>query len=578
MKLLGVVCLLLLVWLIGWLLPPMHKGMPELLPAEHYYLTDIDNPQFAFRQQDRSSWQQRNFRGMPLEPENLWIQMDFTFDTTPSQPQGIFVSMLGAFDAYWDGQLIGHNGVVGNDKLAEKPGLIDKVLLLDRHQSAAGRHTLSMKVSTFHNPDDLHFGGFWALVGDYDYLLQMNYKHVMPAMMMSGALLLVGLYCWLLYFSALKEMSYLYFGSLCFAVLLLIIAESWRGLWGYSYDWHVPRMQIVLALSCVTSLLLSSFFAYFFTLSTRVRYAWLATAVLIQLAILVLYHGYDTRSLYVFFVGISISAALCIYAALQGQKHSWLMLSGLILLAAPVSVSQFAYMDQYFFIAFAILIGLMLFWLNQTMRSKQQQLLKSQISANRLELELVKRHLQPHFIMNTLTAIEEWIEDSPAVAIKFIQALAEEFRCMADLASHSIIELRQELALCETHLTLMGYRTNTEFDLNTQQIYADSLIPPGVILTLLENAISHNHYQQGHFTFELKQTVDQQQNNLVFKAPVIPAPHKRAMNTGTGNKYIEARLTESYGQQWSMDSVIDDNQWVVTLKLPLTMTQHRVMA
>src|SRR5205085_2260579 len=43
----------------------------------------------------------------------------------------------------------------------------------------------------------------------------------------------------------------------------------------------------------------------------------------------------------------------------------------------------------------------------------------------RLELEMLRRHLQPHFLMNTLTALSEWIEEDPKTAVKMIESLSD---------------------------------------------------------------------------------------------------------------------------------------------------------
>ena len=40
------------------------------------------------------------------------------------------------------------------------------------------------------------------------------------------------------------------------------------------------------------------------------------------------------------------------------------------------------------------------------------------VERERLQTELVRRHIQPHFVMNTLTSISEWIEEAPATAIE----------------------------------------------------------------------------------------------------------------------------------------------------------------
>src|SRR3546814_19410817 len=54
-------------------------------------------------------------------------------------------------------------------------------------------------------------------------------------------------------------------------------------------------------------------------------------------------------------------------------------------------------------------------------------------AAQRLELDLLKQHLKPHFLMNTLTALAGWIEESPHTAVRMVDALADEFRTLVDV-------------------------------------------------------------------------------------------------------------------------------------------------
>lgn len=553
------------------------EAEPKLIFSEYYYLNIDENADFRLPQTNRDSWTKRSFSGLPLEDKNFWVQVDYQFEETPQHPQGILVSLLGSYDAYWDGTFIGSNGQVGIDKISERPGKIDRVMLLPKDQLAPGTHTLSLRISSHYTSPDLTMSSFWAMITDYDEMVLIIFTRAALPMVMSSALLLIALYCLILYFSAYKLPSYLIFSALCFSILLLIFAESWRGLWGYNYDWQLPRLQIILALSCSVSILLTLFSAFFFNLKGLHRNLWLSISVIGQLTIVLLDDGWDDRSLYVFLVGLAVSVGICIQSLFNKQRNAGLMLLGLVLFTAPIAINTYAYMDQYFFLSFTALIALMLYTLTQTMRLKQHELIQSQLNASRLELELVKRNLQPHFILNTLTAVEEWIEDSPSTAVKFIQALADEFRYMAQMSAKSLISISDEVALCRSHLKVMGYRANIDFNIASEIASSNQMLPPGVILTLFENAISHNSYREGKITFTLNQTLKADRATLEFTAPANNHRAGKSLNTGTGSKYIEARLTESFAQQWKIQSDINEHEWQVTINLPLIKHEDEVM-
>lgn len=563
-----------------FLLPSMVWAVqPTIITSDSYYIINDDNPKYAQPLADEKLWQQHQFNGIELSQGISWIQINFELPNKQAlnKHYGVLISLLGSFEVYWDGQFIGNNGVVGNSKSTEQPGLIDKTLLIPSILAAPGKHTLSLRISSQYTSPDLTTGSFFSLISDYQYLVQLPYKKASRPLLMSGALLLVALYSLVIYFTSFRQPSYIIFSALCLFILLLMLVESWRGLLPYTYDWQIPRLQIVLVLSCLTSVLFTAFFAWFFKFSRQSRMVWLLAVVFVQIGTLISVIGYDNRSLLVFVIGITAAGGLCIQGLLTKQQYAPLMLGGLLLFTAPILINTYSYMDQYFFLSFSALLCLMLYTLAQNMNQRHKELIQSQITSSRLELELVKRNLQPHFILNTLTAVEEWIEESPATAVKFINALADEFRFMAATSAQSIITLHEELELCQSHLKVMAYRTNMHYLMNIDANRQSAAIPPGILLTLIENAISHNNYRAGTIEFSLVQVVDNNRQTLQFSAPVsnkkrVEPSSGNRIHLGIGSQYIEARLTESFGQHWQIDSILDDGLWRVTLTLPLNVS------
>ncbi|MEC7510565.1 MAG: regulator, partial [Pseudomonadota bacterium] len=60
-------------------------------------------------------------------------------------------------------------------------------------------------------------------------------------------------------------------------------------------------------------------------------------------------------------------------------------------------------MDQNIFVSFSGLALLLLLVLSQTHAERQRAFTQSTLTTQRLQLELIKKQLQPHFILNTLT-------------------------------------------------------------------------------------------------------------------------------------------------------------------------------
>ncbi|MBQ4829130.1 histidine kinase [Alteromonas sp. MMG017] len=541
----------------------------NIIFSNTYYWSEDHQQDFRSRPSERTNWRSSTFRGIAHVDTPIWVQIDFTIDELSPNPMGVFVSVMGSFDAYWNGEYIGSNGKPALTKEEEVIGDIDKVLLINKDAVVIGQNTLSLYLSSHHHPSEVQYGGFFAFVSDYTTLIAMSIKRALPSLLMLSALGLLAVYCFMLFASAWREVQYLLFGLLCSATMLLIITESARGIIGYTYDWHLPRLELVLGLSCCLGILFVAFITCVVKLSSAWKLGWLSLVLGIQGYWLLTLSGYDDRSLLVFVSSVGICGLVCIQGLVQKRAHSGKLLCALLVFISPVLSNTYSYMDTFFFISFSVLNVFILYLTLNSIRTERQALLQSQLNASRMELELLKRNLQPHFIMNTLTAIEEWIEEDPKTAVNFIQALANEFRLLIKLSQQPLIALEHEIALCQSHLTIMGYRACVDFQLSQDIKNAQVLLPPGVLLTLLENAISHNRYREGAFEFQLTQRLNGNKQTLTLQIPLSPYQGSSGLQTGIGNKYIQSRFKESFNHDWAMQERRDSQAVTVALSFPM---------
>jgi LytS/YehU family sensor histidine kinase len=152
--------------------------------------------------------------------------------------------------------------------------------------------------------------------------------------------------------------------------------------------------------------------------------------------------------------------------------------------------------------------------------------------------------------MNTLTALTELVEQSPNDGVKMITALSGEFELLSEMAEKSLIPIENEIALCNFHLKIMQYRKGITYLFNVTGIHAEEFIPPAIIHTLLENGITHSRpLKDGTIRFDLTYSTDKAGKFYTFKVTANKF-ESRMQGTGTGHKYIQARLNESYGKNW----------------------------
>ena len=187
--------------------------------------------------------------------------------------------------------------------------------------------------------------------------------------------------------------------------------------------------------------------------------------------------------------------------------------------------------------------------------------------SSRLQNELLKKNIQPHFIMNTLTSLMEWIEEAPGESIQFIEALSGEFEIMSEIAEEKLIPIMQEIDLCKYHIEIMRFRKELNYIFVQENIDPEEKIPPAIFHTLIENAITHS-YPDKENRIKICLRFFRVEGHRYYELEVVARNKKtEKKEEGTGFKYIRSRLTESYGDLWELDSSPTEKGWLTRIKL-----------
>lgn len=181
------------------------------------------------------------------------------------------------------------------------------------------------------------------------------------------------------------------------------------------------------------------------------------------------------------------------------------------------------------------------------------------IHAKRMELELYKKSIQPHFLMNSLSAIRYWVSESPEKSATILDSLVGELRIILKVASKQLIPIQDEIDLCRYHIDVMKMRTEKEYKFKTYGIEPRELIPPLIFHTLIENAFTHEDTPKAKLTFGLfqKNTIKSENKKTLFC--FIVYNHNKVKNfklkkngSGTGLEYVRLRLEESFPGNWDL--------------------------
>lgn len=189
--------------------------------------------------------------------------------------------------------------------------------------------------------------------------------------------------------------------------------------------------------------------------------------------------------------------------------------------------------------------------------------------ATRMELELLKRTILPHFLLNALSDIDTWLERDPGKASQLMHALAEELQAILAVSGQKLIPLSEEVHLCRVHISVMNLRYKKRFRLVTENIDGTERIPPLVLHTIIENGITHGFAERQSGTFVLgKRRLPGGFLRYSLSNDGSSETQGRKGSTGIGLKYVAARLSEAYGESFKVDSRPTGQGWEATLDLP----------
>jgi len=518
------------------------------------------DPAWASPAYDDSSWQVVTFSDVPEASDSLWLRLKV--DTRhvrrePAHPLGIAFAAIATHEIWWDGERIGGSGRVGRTKEEEVPGRIEAHYQVPDRLATPGVHTIAVRASAFHR-GFAPLQGYWGLgVGDYDAIVEGRSEFAHIALTALSGLLFTAVFAFAMFWVARRDRSFLLLGTLCLSAAGLLLAEAWRPLIGYTYDWHIVRARAQVGLSWLTGVQLVALLVTRFP--HRLGRPVVAATAVVASILPFIPRGWDPKSIFIFMLCIVVSVAWAVGATVRRMHGSVLALIGTSGTALALLFSPWDWLDATAYFALDFLFICLLF-------SHALEVRRERNEKARLELEIVRRHLQPHFLMNTLTALSEWIEQEPKTAVRMIEALSEELRILATASTRKLVSTDEELRLCRSHLETMSLRKDVAYELAVEGVETRQLVPPAVFHTLVENAITHGAPDGHRMKLRLVGTREGDRMRYVFEAPAGDG----AAGAGSGTQYIEARLREAWGDRWSLRQGREGAMWRTEIVVPVT--------
>jgi len=496
--------------------------------------------------------------------EIFWSRTNINILENPIEYQSFgvdLVNTLGEYEVYWDGVLIGTNGNPGKEASLGIHGEMWRVFRIPFNSSQKGKHVLALKRSLLYYHNYYRFNAF---VNDYDYLKEFPLIYTAFMYIFAGAFLLAALYFFFLFLGNKKEKPILIFSISCFLFFALIMMEFIRTYISIHYSQHVIRMEIISYLTFSIAILVPLYFSLQFPFYKR-------KIILAIYAAILIYVFYKNHF---YFDDTSYNMALCMwffsfgivsFGVYNKIKGASIVLLTLIICAI---INYNTYFDTSLFAGFGVIVLGMFFIL--AIKAKEQRLAyeNTLVQSTRLRLELLKKNIQPHFLMNSLTSLIDWVEESPAKGVSFIESLAKEFDLLNQIENQTLIPISQEVELCRTHLEIMKFRKEINYVWEEENILANEHIPPATLHTLVENGITHcAPLPDNSMRFKLIFENNEQFKSYTFLTIAKVRHTTKSISDGTGLKYVKARLEESYGNKWRFLSEPTNQGWKNIIKI-----------
>ncbi|MDB5106446.1 MAG: regulator [Fibrobacteres bacterium] len=548
---------------------------------------------WKFRSGDSAAWAQPGYPDAGWDSASLmtfahqelvsrrdfaWFRLQVDLPPGPGSGKSLAIGHLPYTpqEFYWDGVLIGRNGTLGASREEERMGgnLLEEI---PSRLTGPGPHLLAIRLSA-HNPIVYPFPA-GIILGEPAAIELHLMREVMVMTFLAGIFMFGSLYRFLNYRSSGYGRNSFYFSVFVLACASYILLQYLIFVLTLSDS---AQFAARLALG-VSWYFMVSMIPDFYIFAETFPYRWVGKAQLIAGVFfaapmtmvftgILPYHyanRVETANQVFTYCSICISIWVIAWAVWRRQTGSRPALMGILSLLLGVFITYT--FDVSWGWAAGVAAHIVFLASAQSLQTAERlrNHRESEIRSARLEIELLKKNIQPHFLLNSLNSIIAWLEEEPKTAVHLVNALADELEILLKVSAEKTIRVDEEIRLCQTHLQVMGLRQDKRYRLDSHGIRGEEHLPPLVLHTLVENGLTHGYAGKSEGVFVLKR--EDIPGGIRFSLFNDGVPKERRdwkgekKGEGTGLRYVRSRLEEAFPGRWSLDSRAIADGWQVLL-------------
>lgn len=202
------------------------------------------------------------------------------------------------------------------------------------------------------------------------------------------------------------------------------------------------------------------------------------------------------------------------------------------------------------------------------------------------QLKIVQEQFKPHFLYNTLDAIN-WMAREHGVhdIVKLVEALTNVFRISLS-KGRDYIEIREEVSYVSSYLYIQQTRYGDKvlYEIEVDESCYPVMVPKLILQPLVENAIYHGVKLKRH-AGRLRVEIKREEENIIAlsvsddgKGMDIETTERLRRMLGSGEKkegtsfglfYVKERLSLKYGNAYSVQvESAEDEGTTITIRIP----------
>ncbi len=238
---------------------------------------------------------------------------------------------------------------------------------------------------------------------------------------------------------------------------------------------------------------------------------------------------------------------------------------------------------------------------NQTLKRKNDRLKNGKLQAElqeratRLEMQALRAQMNPHFIFNSLSAINCFVlENETEKASDYLTRFSRLIRTVLTNSEKSQITLDEEVKMLKLYLDMERLRFENSFDYNityTNDVDAEAVsVPPLLLQPFCENAIWHglmNKEGKGHLTITIRK--DNEYIDCLITDDGIGRAKAAELNSGSakkeksmGLKITTERLAlfnqdKDLHSSYIIDDIRDESGLVTGTKVSIRIRHKNIM-